>query len=266
MQTRTETYIQTETQEGVLLIRLHRPDKLNAICFEMMSEVLAALQEGDKDSNIGCFVLTGSDKAFAAGADIEEMARASAEQMLSQNPFAVWDAIRRVKKPIIAAVSGYALGGGCELAMLCDTIIASETAVFSQPEVNIGIIPGAGGTQRLIRAVGKAKAMAMILSGERLVAADALNFGLVAEVHPLDTYLTRAMGLAQDIAQKPRLAVQMAKELLYTAYECPLDVAIQVERQAFYALFDSADKKEGMAAFLEKRPPQFSSVSISRND
>ena len=255
------TMIQSEVRDGVCLIRLNRPEKLNAICFGMIAEVLAEMQRGDTAQEIGCFVLTGSDKAFAAGADIEEMASASAEEMTRDNPFAVWDRLRRIKKPIIAAVSGYAFGGGCELAMLCDTIIASETAVFSQPEVNIGIIPGAGGTQRLLRAVGKAKAMAMILSGQRISAQEAFIFGLVAEVHPLESYLEKAMALGTTIASKPRLAVQLAKELIYTAYESPLERAINIERQAFYGLFDSADKKEGMAAFLEKRPAKFSHQS-----
>jgi enoyl-CoA hydratase len=249
--------IQIEVQNAVGILRLNRPDKLNAISQQMMRELMAALQMMDNDPQIGCMVITGSEKAFAAGADIDQMARATAEDMLQENPFAVWDKIRQIQKPVIAAVSGYCFGGGCELALSCDTIIASESAVFSQPEVNLGIIPGAGGTQRLTRAVGKAKAMAMILSGNRLSAFDAKVCGLVADVYAAESYWGEVMKLAETIAQKPRLAVATAKRCIMQAFEMPLDAAIDAERKAFYALFDTHDKTEGMQAFLEKRPAKF---------
>lgn len=249
--------ILSETIDNVGVIRLNRPDKLNAISQAMIKEVVTAAQEFDNNPGIGCIVLTGSDKAFAAGADIEEMALDNAESMLSKNPFQNWSKLQQIKKPIIAAVSGYCFGGGCELVMSCDIIYASETAQFSQPEVNLGIIPGAGGTQRLVRQIGKSKAMEMILSASRLTAQEALQFGLVAQVYPLDSYFEKTLDVAKTIASKPHLAIQLSKAMINQSYEMSLDTGLELERKTFYAMFDTDDKREGMAAFLAKRPPQF---------
>ena len=250
-------WILTEINEQVGIIRLNRPDKLNAICQEMILELVTATQAFDNNSKIGCIVITGNDKAFAAGADIEEMAMETAESMLLNNPFYNWTQLRKIKKPIIAAISGYCFGGGCELAMSCDILYASETAQFSQPEVNLGIIPGAGGTQRLVRQVGKSKAMEMILSGSRLCAEEALQCGLIAQIYPLENYFEKTIELAKTIAAKAHLAVQLSKEMINAAYETSLTTGLDLEQKTFYALFDSDDKREGMAAFLSKRPAQF---------
>jgi len=211
----------------------------------------------DADAAVGAIVITGDERAFAAGADIKEMASASVVEMLQANRIELWDALRGIKKPLIAAVSGWALGGGCELAMACDMIVASETARFGQPEINIGIIPGAGGTQRLTRAVGKALAMEVILNGRFLDAAEAERFGLVNRVVPVEQYLRTAIELAQQIAERAPLAVRLAKEAVNQAQESALAEGMADERRMFYMLFSTEDQKEGMQAFLDKRPARW---------
>jgi enoyl-CoA hydratase len=246
------------TQDGpVTIIQLNRPDVLNALNLQLMDEVIAALDRLETDEEVRCVVLTGSERAFAAGADIKEMAGATTVDMMMRDQFAKWDCIRRFKKPIIAAVSGYALGGGNELAMLCDMIVASETAQFGQPEINIGVMPGAGGTQRLTRAVGKTIAMDMVLTGRMLSAREALQFGLVNRVVPVEAYLKEAVKLAQSIAEKSPIAVQMAKDAVLKAFDTPIQEGLLHERKNFYMLFSTEDQKEGMAAFIEKRKPSF---------
>lgn len=254
-------WIRVTCQDHVALVQLNRPDKLNALSPELMTELVWALETLDSDDTIRCMVLAGSDKAFAAGADIGPMAQASAETMVTQNPFALWDRIARLKKPLIAAVSGYALGGGCEVALMCDMIVASETAKFGQPEINIGVIPGAGGSQRLTRVVGKARAMELILTGRTFSAAEALAWGLVVRVFSAETWLTDALTLAQEIAHKPLAALISAKAAVNAALEMPLTAGLTYERAAFYQLFDTPDKHEGMSAFLEKRKPVFQGLS-----
>ena len=246
-------YIRVRTDDAVGIIQLHRPEVLNALSSGLIDELIAALQAFDADDAIRCLVLTGSDRAFAAGADIKEMAEASTIDMLQRDNLARWERIRNIKKPIIAAVSGFALGGGNELAMSCDMIIASETAMFGQPEINIGVMPGAGGTQRLTRAIGKARAMELILTGRQMTAREAEQAGLVTRVVPREAYLEEAIRLAHEIATKAPLAVRLAKAAVNKAYELPLREGLEAERNAFYALFSSADQKEGMRAFVEKR-------------
>lgn len=222
-----------------------------------MSDTMDALDAFDQDNNIGAMVITGSERAFAAGADIKEMANATPVEMLD-NPFiGYWDRLAKIRKPIIAAVSGYAFGGGMELAMACDMIIASETALFGQPEINLGVIPGAGGTQRLTYAVGKALAMEIILNDRRLTAAEALQFGLVNHVYPVDSYLDEAMKLAAAIAARAPVAIQFAKEAINTVYETPLQAGLAHERRLFYFLFSTEDQKEGMDAFVNKRKAEW---------
>ncbi|HYP19125.1 MAG TPA: enoyl-CoA hydratase-related protein [Chloroflexia bacterium] len=246
------------SQDGpVTIIQLNRPDVLNALNLQLMDEIIAALDALEADDTVRCVVLTGSERAFAAGADIKEMAGATTVDMMMRDQFAKWDRIRRFKKPIIAAVSGYALGGGNELAMLCDMIVASETAQFGQPEINIGVMPGAGGTQRLTRAVGKAIAMDMVLTGRMLSAREALQFGLVNRVVPVEAYLKEAVKLAKSIAEKSPIAVQMAKDAVLKAFDTPIQEGLLHERKNFYMLFSTEDQKEGMAAFIEKRKPEF---------
>ena len=253
----TDLLILTENPApGVGLVRLNRPQALNALNAEMLRQVFEALEAFDADDGIGCLVLTGSDKAFAAGADIAQMAGQSAIEMLTDD-FTDWSRLSRITKPVIAAVSGWALGGGCELAMMCDLIVASETAKFGQPEVGIGIMPGAGGTQRLTRAVGKALAMELMLSDRKLTAAEAAQFGLVNRVHPLDSYLAEAVALAAKIAGQPRVSVRLTKDAINKAEELALSDGLDYEKRSFYLTFASEDKAEGMAAFLEKRPPQW---------
>ncbi len=243
--------------DGVGLVRLNRPQQLNALNATLMEEVTGALEAFDRDPAVRCIVITGNERAFAAGADIKEMAEASAVDMLLRDNIARWDRIRRINKPIIAAVSGYCLGGGCEMAMACDMIVASETAEFGQPEINIGVIPGAGGTQRLTRAIGKSKAMEMVLTGRRLGAREAETAGLVSRVVPVEKYLDEALKLAREIAAKAPLAVRVAKEAVNKAYETSLTDGIQDERRSFYFLFATEDQKEGMKAFIEKRPAKW---------
>ncbi len=238
-------------------IQINRPDVLNALNIELMGEMLDALQTLDKDAGVGCMIITGNDKAFAAGADIKEMASASAIEMHIRDQFSTWDKIRKIKKPIIAAVSGFVLGGGCELSMTCDMIVAAESARFGQPEVKLGIIPGAGGTQRLTRAVGKAKAMEMILTGRMYSAKELFEAGLINRVTADELYLEEAEALAKEIASMPTIAVQLAKESILKSFDTTIEGGLEFERKAFYLLFASDDMKEGMNAFIEKRPPEW---------
>ncbi len=249
--------ILTEVHERVGLIRLNRPRAFNALNAQLMQELTDALSAFDADPAIGAIVITGNEKVFAAGADIKEMAAATAADMLTSGYIDLFDRIRTVSKPIIAAVSGWALGGGFELAMTCDMIVASETAQFGQPEINLGIIPGAGGTQRLTRTVGKYLAMEIVLNDRRLKAEEALRFGLVNRVVPVERYLDEALALAQQLAARAPLALRIAKEAVNRALETSLTEGLAYERRVFYLLFATDDQKEGMAAFLEKRQPQW---------
>jgi enoyl-CoA hydratase len=249
--------ILTSVTDRAGLIQLNRPQQLNALNVAVMDEVAAALEAFDQDERIGCIVITGNQRAFAAGADIKEMADATAVDMLLRDTIKRWDRIRQIKKPIIAAVSGYCLGGGCELAMTCDLIIASESAQFGQPEVNIGVMPGAGGTQRLTRAIGKSKAMEMVLTGRSMGAREAEQAGLVARVVPVEAYLDEALKLANEIASRPLIAVRLAKEAVNKAFETSLSDGLDYERRLFYFLFATDDQKEGMRAFVEKRPAEW---------
>jgi enoyl-CoA hydratase len=253
----TYTSILTETRERVGLVTLNRPQALNALNFVLMTELIDALTAFDADDAIGAMVITGSDRVFAAGGDITEMAEASLADMLTGGYLELFDAIRRIKKPLIAAVSGFALGGGCELALSCDMIIASDIAKFGQPEINLGIIPGAGGTQRLARALGKALAMEMALNNRTLTAAEAYQFGLVNRVQPVERYLESALALAAEIASHAPLAVRLAKEVVNGAFDGSLSEGLANERRSFYMLFATDDQKEGMQAFLEKRKPHW---------
>ena len=241
------------SQGRVGIVQLNRPQALNALNGALMAELIAALEAFDADEAIGCVMITGNEKAFAAGADIKQMAQATVVQMIDSPFIGYWDSLARIAKPIVAAVSGWCLGGGCELAMACDLIVAAESAVFGQPEINLGIIPGAGGTQRLTRAVGKALAMDMVLTGRRLSAQEALSVGLVARLLPSEGFGEAALAVAAEIAGKPPLALRMAKEAINHAYELPLAEGVHLERRLFNMLFATEDQKEGMAAFVEKR-------------
>lgn len=241
--------------EGVGLVRLNRPRAFNSLTGPLMDELMGALEGMDADDAIGCMIITGNEKAFAAGADISEMAGATPVEMINMAFIARWERLRGIRKPVIAAVSGYALGGGCELALACDMIVASETAQFGQPEINLGVIPGAGGTQRLTRTIGKALAMEMALNDRRLTADEAARFGLVNHVAPVAEYLDVAVKLAAEIAARAPLAVRLAKDAVNMALETALSAGLAYERNHFYALFATEDQKEGMAAFLEKRKP-----------
>lgn len=248
----------TRTEGPVGIITLNRPKQLNALNDRLMDELGAALKAFDADDAIGCIVLTGSEKAFAAGADIAAMAQYTFSDVYrSEYITRNWEALRQVRKPVIAAVAGFALGGGCEVAMMCDIVIAAENAKFGQPEVKIGVIPGAGGTQRLPRAIGKAKAMDMALTGRMMDAAEAERAGLVSRVVPLDKVMDEALATALTIAAMPRLAVLAAKEAVNRAFEGPLADGLMFERRLFHAMFATQDQKEGMAAFLDKRTPNF---------
>ncbi|MDZ4746309.1 MAG: enoyl-CoA hydratase-related protein [bacterium] len=242
---------------GIGAIRLNRPKVLNALNLQTMIELVEAFTAFDADSEVRCIVLHGDEKAFAAGADITEMSDASAVTMLERDQFSRWERIRTVKKPVIGAVSGFALGGGCELAMLCDMLVVSETAQFGQPEINLGVMPGAGGTQRLTRAVGKALAMEMVLTGRMISAHQALQAGLVNRVVPVDVYLQEAFALAHDVASKAPVAARLAKESILKSFSSSLEVGLEFERKNFYMLFATADQKEGMSAFVEKRKPEW---------
>jgi enoyl-CoA hydratase len=246
------------TEGGVGVITLNRPKALNALNSALLNELVAALEAFDNDDAIGAIVLTGSERAFAAGADITEMAPQSYMDMFKSNFFAsAADRLSDVRKPVIAAVAGYALGGGCELAMLCDFIIAADTAKFGQPEINLGIMPGIGGTQRLTRFIGKSKAMDMVLTGRNMDAAEAERCGLVSRVVPAAELLPETMKAAARIAELSRPIVMMAKETVNRAYETTLSEGIRFERRLFHAMFATQDQKEGMAAFVEKRKPGF---------
>jgi enoyl-CoA hydratase len=247
-----------EGAAGVVLIRLNRPEALNALNAALLGELAVALEAAQADDSIGCIVLTGSAKAFAAGADIKEMADKSYAEMFKADFFTAGArAIEQCRKPIIAAVSGYALGGGCELAMMCDFILAADTAKFGQPEINLGVAPGIGGTQRLTRFVGKSKAMDMILTGRMMGAEEAERSGLVSRIFPADTLLAETLAVAGKIAAQSPLAVAMNKELVQAAYETTLTTGVALERRLFHSLFAFEDQKEGMAAFVGKRKPQF---------
>jgi enoyl-CoA hydratase len=241
----------------IALIQLNRPKELNALNRELMLELRDALLALDRDDNVRVIIITGNDQAFAAGADIKQMADKSAIDMLMIDQFTTWDQIRRTKKPIIAAISGFALGGGCELAMTCDMIIASETAKFGQPEIKLGVMPGAGGTQRLTKAIGKVKAMELVLTGRFISAEEALRYGLINKVVPVEMYLQEAVQLASEIAQMSPVAVQLAKEAINRSFETQLDEGLMFERKNFYLTFASEDQKEGMKAFIEKRKPEY---------
>jgi enoyl-CoA hydratase len=246
-----------ERDAPVAVVLLNRPEQLNALSDELMDELVSALTELDRDDAVRCIVLGGNERAFAAGADIGELASSSAIDLYYQRRVERWDAIRGLWTPLVAAVSGFCLGGGCELAMSCDLIVASETAQFGQPETSLGIIPGAGGTQRLTRAVGKALAMDVILSGRRLNAEEALRAGLVARVVAREAWLEEAKRVARDIAARGPVATRLAKESVDRAYETTLQAGVEAERRALYLAFASADAKEGLTAFTEKREPKF---------
>ncbi|HUE99723.1 MAG TPA: enoyl-CoA hydratase-related protein [Anaerolineales bacterium] len=247
----------TETRGRVGLITLNRPQAMNALNNQLMRELMDVLEVFDKNDVIGAMVITGNEKAFAAGADIKEMADKSIKQMMDRDHVAVFGRLRTIRKPVIAAVSGWALGGGCEVALSCDMIVASESAKFGQPEINIGVIPGAGGTQRLTRAVGKAIAMEMILNDRRLTAQEAYQFGMVNRVVPVERYLDEALKLAEEIASRAPVAIQAAKKMINQTFERTLSDGLAAEKQEFYNLFASEDQKEGMQAFIEKRKPEW---------
>lgn len=251
-----ETII-VERDDRVGLITLNRPKALNALNGQVMAEVTTAAAEFDGDEGIGAILLTGSAKAFAAGADIKEMANLSFADVFASDYFAAWDKFAQVRTPTIAAVAGYALGGGCELAMMCDVLIAADSAKFGQPEIKLGVLPGMGGSQRLTRAIGKAKAMDLILTGRNMAADEAERSGLVSRVVPADDLLTEAQAVAATISEMSRSASRMAKEAVNRAFESTLAEGLLFERRIFHSAFATADQKEGMAAFSEKRSPQF---------
>jgi enoyl-CoA hydratase len=249
--------VQPNFAKHVALIQLNRPKELNAHNLELMVEIRDALKALDQHDEVRVIIITGNERAFAAGADIKQMAGKNTIDMWKVDQFSTWDQINKTRKPIIAAVSGFALGGGCELAMSCDMIVASETAQFGQPEIKIGVMPGAGGTQRLTRAIGKARAMEMVLTGRFISAQEAMNYGLINSIVPVELYMEEALKLASSVAAMSPIATQMAKESVKRAYETHLEEGLHFERKNFYMLFASEDQKEGMAAFVEKRNPQF---------
>ena len=253
----SDELVLVERDEPIAVVLLNRPDALNALSDELMGALVDALRELDADEAVGCIVLGGSERAFAAGADIGQLAQASPVEMYYQRRVDRWDEIRALWTPLVAAVSGFCLGGGCELAMACDLIVASETAKFGQPESGLGLIPGAGGTQRLTRAVGKAVAMDVILSGRFLSADEALRAGLVARVVAKEAWLAEAKHVARDIAAKGPVATRLAKEAVDRAFEGPLTLGVEYERRLLYLALASDDAKEGLTAFLEKRRPEF---------
>jgi enoyl-CoA hydratase len=246
-----------ERDGAVGVVLMNRPEALNALSSELMEAVVGALEELDADEAIRCIVLGGNDRAFAAGADVGELAASTPIELYESRRIDRWDAIRALRTPLVAAVSGYCLGGGCELAMACDLIVASETAQFGQPEINLGVLPGAGGTQRLTRAVGKAVAMDVILSGRFLSADEALRAGLVARVVAREAWLDGAKGVAREIAAKSPVSVRLAKEAVDAAFETPLSAGVEFERRAFYLARAAEDATEGLQAFVEKRKPDF---------
>lgn len=253
----TYTTVLTEIRGRVGIVTLNRPQAMNAFNITMLGELFDAMEAFDRDENIGALVVTGNEKAFAAGADIKEMADATPFQMITEARVDVWDRIRGIKKPVIAAVSGWALGGGCEFVLSCDMVIASESAKFGQPEITIGIIPGAGGTQRLARLVGKNLTMEMVINNRTLSAAEALQFGLANRVMPVEGYLDAAVAFAEEIASRAPMAVRMAKDSVNAAFETTLTEGLKAEKRNFYPLFSTEDQKEGMQAFIEKRKPNW---------
>lgn len=250
-------YILVERNEAVGIVTLNRPKELNALSTAMVAEIASALSAFDRDESIGCMVITGAgDRAFAAGADIKEMADRSPIEML-QGGFQAWEELQHLHKPLIAAVGGYALGGGCELAMHCDLIVASDNARFGQPEINLGIMPGAGGTQRLARTLGKFVTMEMVLTGRQFSAQEMAQWGLVNRVVPRGEHLAEALKLATEIASRAPIAVRLAKEAVQAAFETSLQEGLEHERKNFFLLFATQDMREGMQAFIEKRPAHF---------
>jgi enoyl-CoA hydratase len=252
-----EQLVRVERDDRVAVVLLDRPRQLNALSGELMAALVAALHELDEDRDVRAIVLGGGERAFAAGADIAELAAGTAISLYENRRIDAWDAIRAVRTPLVAAVSGFCLGGGCELAMLCDLIVAAESAKFGQPEINLGVLPGAGGTQRLTRAVGKSVAMDMILTGRMLSAREALALGLVARVVAQEAWLVEAKRVAAEIAAKSPISVRLAKEAIDKAFEAPLSVGVEFERRAFYLARASEDATEGLNAFIEKRVPEF---------
>jgi enoyl-CoA hydratase len=250
-------FVVIERDPPIATVRLNRPEAHNALSRELVAEIVAALQAMDEDDSVRAVVLTGNDRSFAAGADIASLAEFSVADQILIDQFAVWDRIARTKKPVIAAVSGWALGGGNEVAMMCDMVVASETARFAQPEIDLGIIPGAGGTQRLAQALGKARTMELVLTGRRMTADEALQAGLINRVAPVDSYLQVAQDLARQVAAKPPIAVRMAKQAVNAVFDDYLDRGLMTERRNFFLLFATDDQKEGMRAFLEKRQPKW---------
>lgn len=251
-------HILAEKKPGYVgFIQLNRPKALNALCDALFDDLIHAAQSFDTDPEVGCLVITGSEKAFAAGADIAEMKDRTFDYAYKNDMFARWGEIGKVKKPTIAAVNGFALGGGCELAMMCDIILAGDRAKFGQPEINLGVIPGAGGTQRLVRAIGKSKAMEMVLTGNMINAEKAERDGLVARVYPANELIDRALEMGRTIASKSQMSSIMAKEAVNAADETSLEEGLRLERRLFHSLFSTHDQKEGMDAFLSKRSPQF---------
>lgn len=250
--------VKTSKEGGVGVITLNRPEAMNALNTKMVTELIDALQEFEKDDGVRCLVIAGSERAFSAGADIKEMVEISAVQMaMTGHFFPLWDKVGRYPKPIVGALSGFVLGGGLELAMSCDILVASETTQLGQPEIDIGVMPGGGGTQRLTRAVGKYKAMEMVLTGRRIGAEEAKSLSLVSRVVPKEAYFSEAMKVAQEVAAKSPVAIRLAKMAVNKAFEMGLDDGIDFERELFYLLFASEDKEEGMRAFMEKRKPEF---------
>ncbi|GAB1449406.1 enoyl-CoA hydratase-related protein [Bacteroidota bacterium] len=252
--------VDEQAQPHIALIRLNRPKELNALNLQLMLELKQALQALDQNEEVRCIVITGNEQAFAAGADIKQMESRTPVDLIKIDQFETWDQIRKTSKPVIAAVSGFALGGGCELAMLCDMIVASESAKFGQPEIKIGIMPGAGGTQRLTRAVGKALAMEMVLTGKFISAQEAHAAGLINRVVPDELYLDEAFKLAKEVAAMSPISIRLAKESVLKAFETGLQEGLFFERKNFYLTFTSEDQKEGMKAFIEKRKPDFKGV------
>ena len=241
--------------DGIGAVQISRPKVLNALNTKTMSEILDAMKAYDADPSIRCMILHGDERAFAAGADIREMSDATAVQMMVRNPFSAWEDMRGIKKPIIAAVSGFALGGGCELAMLCDMIVAADTAQFGQPEIKLGLIPGAGGTQRMTKALGKARTMDIVLTGRNFTAQEAFEMGLVSRVVPAAEWFEGAVKMAKEIASMPAIAVREGKEAILKSFDLSIEMGLEFERKNFYLLLTTDDAREGMRAFMEKRLP-----------
>ncbi|MGG8494873.1 enoyl-CoA hydratase-related protein [Tenacibaculum sp. TC6] len=254
-----------EQIDRVVIAKLNRPSALNALNSETMYELISKLKKYDQSPSVGCIVITGSENVFCAGADIKEMASKNFSQMFEEDYFGYWEVFSKIKTPVIAAVSGYALGGGCELAMMCDIILASETAVFGQPEIKLGVIPGIGGTQRLTSLVGKSKAMELILSGRNIEVEEAEKIGLVSKIFPQTNFLTNVIKYAKDLANYSKTALIASKESINQSLECSLKDGIVFERRIFHSLFNTKDQKEGMNAFLEKRSANFNSMYQLKN-